>query len=50
MPMFLNEDGSVVDSSGASGGDISGSLQPGTRPIESLQAIKSVSSLLDKLA
>ena len=52
MPMFLNEDGSIVDSgaSGASGVDISGSLQPGTRPIESLQAIKSVSSLLDKLA
>ena len=49
MPMFLNEDGSIVDS-GASGVDISGSLQPGTRPIESLQAIKSVSSLLDKLA
>ena len=40
MPLFLNEDGSVADDEG--------SLPAGTKPITTLKALATVSSLLDK--
>lgn len=42
MPLFLNDDGSIVDEGG--------SLPAGTKPIGSLQAVATVSALLDSAA